>query len=252
MKHIFLILSLIFIINSAFTQCPEIDRLRPGGYSGSGPYDSETIIISYNNVVNSNKKHPIKNYVDEINNASIDYIIERGGKNFYDNTELENFKVIYHDFSKIRNFSEKQHNLESCGKITYYLSYKYKPDDTIVYNFAIKFDKSGKIISESAFPNIKMNENFEKLITPCKAVEIAKNQRMVNIEPILSIRLEYEHKINAFCWVVTEDYRPQLTKKTGAFAKEAMTGTYAINSVYINANTEIIVKTDKEFGVIVK
>ena len=237
-------------------QCPEISKLRPGEWNGIGPYGNETLAINYANIISSETQDKrylkIQEYLDKIRIDAVTYIVKRAGIDFYYQCEIVEFKVIYHDFKEIDNFNKVQFDLKKCGKITYLIKYVYKPDDMIEYYFAIEFDEEGKRISNHPFPNKNLNRNFDKIISVCETLEIAEKQNIINIDPIYIIQLEYDTKANAFCWKITQDYRPQLRKKTGINTYEAVSGGYHINLLYINANNGSIIKTDKEYGMIVR
>jgi len=71
-----------------------------------------------------------------------------------------------------------------------------------------------------------------------------------NSKPIESIKLEYCEKVNSFCWLVTEDYEPQVQKEIGENTFEVIGDNYTIELMYINAQTGKVVKRENETGFI--
>ena len=251
-----LIITILYIgiTNIILSQCPDYNKLRPGSQTQIGPFPNETFIINYRLERKTNAEccdiSKIQYYADNILKSVESYIVSRGNENFYNTIKLESFKVIYHEFTKIPDFYRLQFELSKCGKITYWLTYSYKPNEEVDYTFGIELNSNGKVISKHAFPEYDNNINFENFISVCQALEVAKNQKQVNIEPILSIQLAFLEESNSFCWVVTQDFRPQLKKETSYNVYKANSGYYEINEIYIDANFGRIVKNDKRYGAV--
>ena len=67
------------------------------------------------------------------------------------------------------------------------------------YYFTIVFDKNENIISPNQLPNIKKNENFNKILEVCDVKIIAEKDKIFPGE-IQGISLEYLNKKNTFVW----------------------------------------------------
>jgi hypothetical protein len=211
MKKLLHILCFIILGNSAIAQCPEVEKLKFGGWLGTDSYSPKTSMIqlfSYdmdtlNYCCHINK---IQKYADFILPKAERYIKKRAGINFYKRLIFHYIMVIYHDYSVVPNFDSLQYNLDNCGRITYWLTFSYFQDSTIEYGFGIEFDSNGKRISENMIPDISKNPSFMNIIGLCEAIEIVKNQNVVQLDSIKSIELNYDNKINSLIWLIKEDY----------------------------------------------
>lgn len=148
--------------------------------------------------------------------------------------------VIYHDFSTLSTFYDQMYNLDNCGRISYWLTYKYLQDTSIEYLFGIEYDFEGNRVSDDKFPDISKNKKFMKIIELCKAIDIVKNQNNVQIDSIKSIELNYDNDINSYVWLITEDY-PSTT-----------TGFHEYDLIFINANSGELYKHEKMAAMIIE
>jgi hypothetical protein len=237
MKQLLSILVFILTASFAVAQCPDSDKLKFGGTMGTDSYIPATSTIQYfsydmdtlNYCCHINK---ILKYAEFIIPKAEKYIKKRAGINFYNRLVFHDIMVIYHDYSVIKNFDSIQYNLEKCGRITYWLTYSYFKDSTIEYGFGIEFDSNGKKISGNLIPNISKNQKFMNIIGLCSAIELVKKQKVVQLDSIKSIELNYDDKINSFIWLVEEAY-PETE------------GAHEQNLLFINANTGKLYKTEK-------
>ncbi len=253
MKQPLFIIILYFFTNLyIFCQCPGYEKLTPGSQTQIGPFPNETLVLNYKlerkTVCCDISK--IQYYADNILKSVENYVVSRGGNNFYNTIKLESFKVIYHDFTKIPDFYRVQFELSKCGKITYWLTFRYNPNEEVDFTFGIELNGNGKVISNHAFPEYSENINFENFISVCQALDVVQNQQKVNINPIISIEISYLEEFNTFCWLITQDFRPQLKKETGYNQYKANSGYYEINDIYVHANLGYIVKYGKRYGAV--
>lgn len=241
MKHLISILILILMTLGSFAQCPDSDKLKFGGTFATryGCYDPKTSSIQYYSYDIDTTEYcchisKIQKYADFILKKSEDYIKQRAGSRFLEKLVFQDIMVIYHDYSIIPDYYDRIYNLDSCGKISYWLTYKYFSDTSIEYLFGIEFDSEGNRISEHKFPDISKNENFMNIIELCNAIDISKKQNIVQIDSIKTIELNYDNEISSFIWLFKEDYPEN-------------EGLNEFDVIYINANSGKIYKTEKEY-----
>jgi len=242
MKQLLNSLLLILIPVSVIAQCPDSNKLKFGGFFGTDSYSPKTATIEYfsynldtlNYCCHINK---IQKYADFILGKSEKYIRQRAGTIFFKKLVFHHIMVIYHDYSLLSNYDSLKYKLDNCGRISYWLTYSYFHDSTIEYGFGIEFDSSGKRISENMIPDISKNPNFMNLIGLCKAIEVVKKQKIVQLDSINSIELNYDNKINSFVWLIKENY--PITE-----------GFHEQDLLIINANTGKLYKTEKEMLII--
>jgi hypothetical protein len=235
---------LILTTYTVVGQCPDSDKLKFGGDFGTsyGAYHAKTATIEYFYYDVDTSKYccqisKIQKYSDFILQKAEKYIKQRAGNLFYNKLIFQNFMVIYHDYSVLPNFDSVKYDLDKSGKINYWLTYSYFPDSSIEYGFGIEFDSKGNRISEHKIPDFSKNKNFMDLISPCKALEIEKTQKIVEIDSVKSIELNYDDKINSFVWIIKEGY-PDTE------------GNNESDILFINANSGRLYKTEKEMHLI--
>lgn len=156
--------------------------------------------------------------------------------------------VIYHDFKKLDNYYDVYLDLDKCGKISYWITYTYLFSDTIKYSFGLEFDKLGHLVSSEKFPDLSKNQEAEKLITFCQAIETLKRDKRFENKEIESIELNYLHETNSFVWLIKEDKNKQLEKVDTSDHKFHK---YKIDKFYVNANTAVIEKISTQEGQVI-
>lgn len=242
MKRLVNILVFILIASFAVAQCPDCNKLKFGGTFGTDSYSPATSTITYfsydmDTILYCCRINKIQKYADFILSNAQKYIKQRAGINFYNRQVFHDIMVIYHDYSAIPNFDSLKFNLANCGRITYWLTYSYFQDSAFEYGFGIEFDSKGKRISGHLIPDISKNPNFMKAIGLCEAIDVAKKQKIVKLDSIKSIELNYDNKINSLIWLIKEDY-PETE------------GSHYPDILMINANTGKLYKTEKELHMI--
>lgn len=256
-RQIFLLTLIIGLSVNGFAQQPDFDKLKFGGWFGM---ENDRYIPTndfyqyyYDDSIDSTiyccTQNRIRKYVDFTKAKAKNCIIQRAGVDFYNSLQLESFSVIYHNYQDIENFDSLMYDIEKCGDVNYWLTYSYFPDSITQYGFGIELDTRGNCISEIKIPILSTNKNFKKIIPFAKIYEIAIQN--FNSKPIESIKLDYCKEINSFCWLVTEDYEPQVQKEIGDNTFEVIGDEYKIELLYINAQTGKIVKRDFNTGLII-
>lgn len=254
------LLLLTFIISFplfGFAQQPDTAKLKFGGWHGmeNGRYIPKNDFFQYyyddsvDSTVYCCTQNRIRKYVDFTKGKAKDCIIKRAGVDFYNSLHHESFAVIYHNYHDIENFDSLMYNIDKCGDVNYWLTYSYFPDSLTQYGFGIELDANGNCVSKIKIPFQSTNRDFEKIIPFDKIYRIVIQN--FNSKPIESIKLEYCEEINTFCWLVTEDYEPQVQKEIGENTFEVFGDEYTIELLYINAQTGKIVKREKDSGFII-
>lgn len=221
---------LIFVLFSylGFSQCEDSEKLDFGGTYLSKtrnyiPFDLDiTDTIQYCCDI---KK--IKKYSDFIFKKAEEYIIERGGKEFYNNLKIHQLEVNYNDSIKIVYENQKLYNLSNYD-VTYWVLYTYK-NKNIEYGFGLEFDKIGKMISENKFPKYSENNSFESFSDYCNALEIVKKDIRFKNKTVDYIELAYLENVNSFCWLIEEKRSPN--RELGKWEEKT------VNQYYVNGNT---------------
>jgi hypothetical protein len=240
---------LIFILCSylGFSQCEDSEKLDFGGtylsrtknYIRFAEKHQDSIYledIAYPEDINR-----IKNFSDSILLKAENYIVNRGGNDFYKKLKRNGFEVNYKDSIKINYNDEKLYNLENYN-VTYWILYIYK-NKNIEYGFGLEFDKKGKMISEDKFPKYSENIDFENLTNYCLALHLVKNDIRFKGKKVDYVELAYLDNINSFCWLI-EDQKEQNSE----FGKweERITNLYFVNA---NTNKLELVKEQKSMSI---
>lgn len=235
--------NLIILILTTYTlvgQCPDRDKLKFGGTFGTSfnAYNPKTSTEAYFYYDVDTSKYccqisKIQKYSDFILQKAEKYIKQRAGNLFFNKLIFQNFMVIYLDYSIMANFDSVKYDLDKSGKIYYWLTYSYFPESTIEYGFGIQFDSKGNRISEHNIPDFSKNPNFMNLISPCKALDIGKSQKIAKLDSIKSIELNYDNRINSFVWQIKEGY-------------PVIEGFHEYDILFINANSGDLYKTEKQ------
>jgi hypothetical protein len=226
---------LIFILFSylGFSQCEDSDKLELGG-----SYISKTNnyipfeIKSKDSIYKEDISYPfdvkiIGKYSDLIFKKADEYIIQRGGNEFFKKLNFDHLEVNYKDTIKVVYENQELYDI-SKQNITYWLIYTYS-NKNIKYAFGLEFDKNGEMISENKFPKYSENLGFENLSNYCSALEIVKKDIRFKNKIVDYIELAYLDILNSFCWLVEEKEKP--TKELGKWEEKK------VNQYYINANT---------------
>jgi len=214
-----------------FSQCEDSEKLDFGGTYLSKTKNYIPFHIDISDTIQyccDIKK--IKSYSDLIFKKSEDYIIERGGKEFYNNLKIQQLQVNYNDSIKIVYENQKLYNLSNY-EVTYWILYNYT-NKNIEYGFGLEFNKNGEMISENKFPKYSENIEFENLSTYCNALEIVKKDKRFKDKIVDYIELAYLDNINSFCWLVEE--KPKPNKELGKWEEKK------VNQYFVNANTNKI------------
>ena len=237
-----IILTLVLFSYLGFSQCEDSEKLNFGGTYLSKtrnyiPFDLDiSDTIQYCCDI---KK--IKKYSDFIFKKAEEYIIERGGKEFYNNLTIHQLEVNYIDSIKIVYENQKLYNLSNYN-VTYWILYTYK-NKNVEYGFGLEFDKNGKMISENKFPKYSENIDFENLTDYCLALDLVKNDMRFSGKKVDYVELAYLDEMNSFCWLIEEQKEPN-----SEFGKweERITNLY-----FVNANTNILelVKEQKSMSI---
>lgn len=254
--QLLLLAHMIFFPLFVFAQHPDTSKLKFGGSFGMENHryipKNDFYQYYYDDSVDSTvyccTQNRIRKYVDFAKGKTMDCIIKRAGEDFYNSVHLESFSVIYHNFHEIENFDSLMYDIDKCGEVNYWLTYSYFPDSLTQYGFGIELDKKGNCISKIKIPIMSTNSDFKRIIPFDKIYKIVIQN--FNSKPIESIKLEYCEKVNSFCWLVTEEYKPQVQKNIGENTIEVIGDNYSIELLYINAQTGKIVKRENKTGII--
>lgn len=255
--QIFFLALMIYFPIVGYAQQPDFEKLKFGGWFGmeNDRYIPKNDFYQYyyDDTVDSTiyccTQNRIRKYVDFTKGKAKDCIIKRAGEDFYNSLQHESFSVIYHNYHDIKSFDSLMYDIDKCGDVNYWLTYSYFPDSITQYGFGIELDFKGNCISKIKIPIQATNKNFKEIIPFAKIYKIALQN--FNSKPIESIKLEYCEEINSFCWLVTEDYKPQVQKEIGENTFEVIGNEYKIELLYINAQTGKIVKRDYNESIII-
>jgi hypothetical protein len=253
----YLSLTTIFLLifsAQCFTQNTDIDKLKFGGSSGMSPknYSPMTDYYQYyyNETVDSTAhccpQTRIKKYFEFITEKSRLLIVDRAGIDFYNTLILKNFVIIYPNYKEFSNFYDIKYNIDIFDEVIYWVVYSYFHNSKVEYGFGVELNKNGECISEIQIPKQTNNRSFRNIISFNKALEIAREH--LKSKPIESVSLEYCAEINSFCWLVTEDYKPQIQRKIGENKIQFFNNTFEIELLYINAQNGTIVKSETMYG----
>lgn len=204
-----LLFLMIFFSSLTYGQCPDYNKLETGG----------TYLSRTNNYIPFEIKHKdsiyladtfypldmnlIEKYSSFILSKAKAYIINRAGKNFFKNIQLESMEVNYPENVRVVYENSELYELENYD-VKYWVLYTYKKDN-YKYAFCLLFDKKGNMISENKFPDISKNPSFENYVSPCDALKLVKNHKKFRDEKVDFIELAYLDEINSFCWLVQEE-----------------------------------------------
>lgn len=229
-RHLIILLTLVSYFG--FSQCEDSDKLNLGGTYLSKTNNYIPFEIKYkDSVYKEDIFYPfdvknIEKYTDFIFKKSEDYIVQRGGKDFFQKLIFDHLEVNYKDSIKVVYENQELYDL-SKQNVTYWLIYTYS-NKNIKYAFGLEFDKNGEMISENKFPKYSENIDFESLSNYCDALEIVKKDKRFKNKTVNYIKLTYLDSINSFCWLVEE--KPKPNKVLGKWEEKK------VNQYYINAN----------------
>lgn len=232
MKRHFIIL-IIFVSYFGYSQCEDSDKLDLGGtylsrtknYIRFAEKYKDSIYLKEISYPEDIKK--IEKYSDFILKKAENYIIDRGGFEFYKSIKIHGFEVNYKDTIKVNLKDPNIYNLSNYN-VTYWILYLYK-NKNIKYAFGLEFDKNGEMISENKFPKYSDNINFENLTDYCLALNLIKKNKKFKNKKVDYIELSYLDISNSFCWLIEEVAKPN--KEFEKWEEKS------VNQYYINANT---------------
>lgn len=230
-KYLILLFSLYYYIG--FSQCEDANKLDFGGSYMSKTRNYLRFEKKYkDSVYLDDVSYPqdikkIEKYSDFILLKAENYIIERGGNDFYKKLKIHGFEVNYKD-SINADYQNPNFYILSNYNVSYWILYTYK-NKNIEYGFGLEFDKNGNMISENKFPKYSENNTFENLSDYCDALNLVKKDSRFKNKKIDYIELDYLDEVNAFCWLIEEEKEPN--SKLGKW-EEKITNLY-----YVNANT---------------
>ncbi|NVO12279.1 MAG: hypothetical protein HXX16_20145 [Bacteroidales bacterium] len=191
-----------------------------------------------------------------------EYIIQRGGKEFYNNLTLKYVLITKRP--------------KKCDNRKYTLRYLFPIDSIFSYKFSITLDKYGNLLSDHLFPNISSNKDILYIIDHCQATEIAmgdstflkafwnsgissyirdeKSGNNLNIEPLSQIEFSYDKERNIWTWdLYTESsFKSGYThdaKFKDNLIGSCQSGEWIGKKIIINAHNSEIIKVEdyKEF-----
>jgi hypothetical protein len=127
------------------------------------------------------------------------YLVERIGNDFYNELNFYSSQVI--DFKKYKKIKKEKGwiSKKSDRRIKYSIQYYFNVQDNMRYYITTVLDEEGNIISKDQLPNYKINGEFDKIISICRAKLIAE-QDVIFPGKLLNISLEYIDNENSFVW----------------------------------------------------
>ena len=230
-RHFILIFTLFYYLG--FSQCEDSEKMELGGSYISKTNNYIPFEIKYkDSIYKEDIFYPfdvkvIEKYSDFIFKKADEYIIKRGGNEFFKKINFDHLEVNYQDSTKVVYENKELYDL-SKQNVTYWLIYTYS-NKSIKYAFGLEFDKSGEMISENKFPNYSENSGFENLSDYCIALEIVKKDKRFKGKIIKYFELAYLDNLNSFYWLVEEKPTPNI--ELGKWEEKK------VNQYFVNANT---------------
>jgi len=126
-----------------------------------------------------------------------------GGNKFFSRVKFESVEVVYPERLQEFRDSGRQDVTLKYYRAKYLFYYKFNPDTIATYHIGIALSKNGKILSKFHFPSKASYHPIDTTFSYCKLINIAKKAQK-NIEPIESIKLEFDSKTKRFYWLVTQ------------------------------------------------
>ncbi|MEC4049098.1 hypothetical protein OX284_006630 [Flavobacterium sp. SUN046] len=179
------------------------------------------------------KIEKISSYSEFIFSKAKQYITERGGAHFFNQLKARGLYVEYLDLSEVDDTNPALFELSQYN-VAYQLDYVYT-NGKFTYDFIVKLDKSGEIISDDAFPAVAQNSKFEKLTDICAAIQVVKVHPKFKNQKVDIGRLNYNEETGNFCWIITN-----ATKKLTPGMHDVI-----ICWFYVNANNNKLEKIEK-------
>lgn len=209
MRHVFYILIFLTTVS-----CKTTNKIFVGGdwtgydYSYFCPHYSfgENGKVSDRiDILNTNHMSLAPTDYQKALNKAKDYINERGGTDFLNAITFNHIDITFKD--SVENFKNKRplYNLEKCGQTKYYIRFHYNPNKETEYRFGVALTNDLVIISKPQFPDIKTSPDFSRVISPRKALSIAKKKHKSLISPIKRIELTYDEQLNYFIWEIKSE-----------------------------------------------
>jgi hypothetical protein len=137
----------------------------------------------------------------------------------------------------MENFDSLKFELDKFKETTYCIAYTFMADFLVEYRFNIELDMNEKIVSQNQIPDVNSKINFDKIITPCDAIKIARDYRGFDKRPIFQIKLAYSISNNDFEYMISKDFNSNQLKSGE---------TYESVLLSINAQSGKIVDMKKE------
>ena len=238
MKWTFLV-ALLFN-NYLVGQCLDFDKLETGGTVLSRTHNRIPFEIKFkDSIYYDDIFYPfdikyIEKYADNILSKAQAYIIDRGGEKFFKNLTMESLEVNYPETVKADYENTALYELDHYD-VKYWVKYYYRKNG-YKYVFGLYFDRTGNLISEHKFPELKRNLNFENYTNHCEALNLVRNKRRFKGKKVDFIELAYVDEINSFCWLIKERKFPE---KLGVFK-------HNLDLYFVNANTNKLEKVMTE------
>ena len=163
-------------------------------------------------------------------------IIERGGEEFYKKLTLDAINI-----TKVKS--------KECGGIAYILRYVFTIDEAFNYRFELYFDENGNPMKDQAFPSVKSDPDFMKLVDPCTLIDPAiedeefdKFYAPTTKKMVHHVALEYDTLGGKFVFAVygKDMYRDKIPAGS-TFIK----GYFYGRKVYFDAKTGVKIRTDR-------
>jgi hypothetical protein len=242
MQKILIITAIIFTTIS----CSTIKEVETGGdwsgydysyfcpaytFSEKGQTSEKWDILNANHISMASKDY--KTALDTIEN----YLKGRGGLDFFNKVKLYDVDITY--FEHANDFKNKSplYDLEKCGETKYYFRFLFRGGKDIDYRFGIALNDKNEIISEHSIPNHNNNPHFSNIITPRKALKLAKQYNDSLVIPLESIELIYDKKSNCFAWDIDQEMKSPKTS-----------GKVDYGFVKLNGETGEIIDSGKRTG----
>lgn len=193
-------------------------------FSNTGTIQAKWDILNANNIslAEPNCNEAIK--------KTNEYIKAKGGMDFFNKLHLYDIDITYLDSASRFDNKRPLYNLDKCGDTKYYLRFLFSPDKNTNYRFGIALNNNYEVISKNVFPDYNTNPDFDKIIKPQEAYKIAFEKYKSLVNPLKSIELIYDERLNCFLWNIERE-------------KEIKHNTYEyeIGFVKINADTKQII-----------
>lgn len=136
------------------------------------------------------KIKPIKENVEN-------YIIERGGEEFFRKLKFCNVDVVYLD--SISKFESKKPEVDisKCGQTKYYFRYIFEPTNDVKYKIGIATNYNGGVISKDLFPDKNFNLDFHNILSKKQIIKKIRRKKKID-----RIEFYYNSATNKFYYSI--------------------------------------------------